>query len=110
MTKNQSKRLLLSLFFTIYCSVLFAQEAVLPTAWTKAAMDVPVPFPEYPRPQLQRGDWMCLNGQWDYQGGNNVQDALAPQKALSFAGVVSKIRVPYCPESVLYGIQRKQEI
>ncbi|SEO98253.1 glycoside hydrolase family 2 protein [Mucilaginibacter sp. OK283] len=111
MTKNQSKRLLLSLLFTfICCSVLFAQEALLPTAWTKAAMDAPVPFPEYPRPQLQRSDWMCLNGQWDYQGGKNVQDALAPQKPLSFAGEVNKIRVPYCPESVLSGIQRKQEI
>jgi hypothetical protein len=111
MTKNQNKRLLLSLFFTfICCSVLFAQEALLPTAWTKAAMDAPVPFPEYPRPQLQRSDWMCLNGQWDYQGGKNVQDALAPEKPLSFAGEVNKIRVPYCPESVLSGIQRKQEI
>jgi hypothetical protein len=111
MTKNQSRRLLLPLFFTIFCcSVLFAQEAVLPTAWTKAAMDAPVPFPEYPRPQLQRSDWMCLNGQWDYQGGKNVQDALAPAKPLSFAGEVNKIRVPYCPESVLSGIQRKQEI
>ncbi|WDF80096.1 glycoside hydrolase family 2 TIM barrel-domain containing protein [Mucilaginibacter sp. KACC 22773] len=111
MTKKQTKRVLLSLLFTVNsCSVLFAQEAVLPTAWTKAAMDAPVPFPEYPRPQLQRSDWMCLNGQWDYQGGKNVQDALAPQKPLSFAGEVNKIRVPYCPESVLSGIQRKQEI
>ncbi|QEC75027.1 glycoside hydrolase family 2 protein [Mucilaginibacter ginsenosidivorax] len=111
MTKNQSKQLLLSLLFNLFCcSVLFAQEAILPTAWTKTAMDAPIPFPEYPRPQLQRNDWMCLNGQWDYQGGKNVQDALAPEKPLSFAGEVNKIRVPYCPESVLSGIQRKQEI
>ncbi|WP_184550387.1 glycoside hydrolase family 2 protein [Mucilaginibacter sp. FT3.2] len=111
MTKKPIKQLMLSLFFAINCcSVLFAQVAVLPTRWTKAAMDASVPFPEYPRPQLQRTDWLCLNGQWDYQGGKNVENALDPQKPLSFTGQVSKIRVPYCPESALSGIQRKQEI
>lgn len=111
MNKNQTKRLLLSLFFAFNsCSILFAQEAVLPTKWTKAAMDAPVPFPEYPRPQLQRADWLCLNGQWDYRGGKDIENALDPVKPTVFTGEAGKIRVPYCPESVLSGVQRKQEI
>jgi hypothetical protein len=97
------------LFFNC-SSVSFAQEAILPTQWTKTAQAAAVPFPEYPRPQLQRNDWMCLNGDWDYLGGKNMADALDPVTPLSFDGRIEKIRVPYCPESVLSGIQRKQEI
>jgi len=73
-------------------------------------MESSVPLSEYPRPQLQRTDWMCLNGQWDYVGGNSILDALNPEKPIAFEGKVDKIRVPYCPESVLSGIQRNQEI
>ena len=87
-----------------------AQEAQLPTKWTGQAMNAGVPLNEYPRPQLQREDWLCLNGQWDYLGGKAAPNALAPQTAVSFEGVNTKILVPYCPESVLSGIQRKQEM
>jgi hypothetical protein len=52
---------------------------------------------------------LCLNGKWDYQGGKNVAKALDPDKPLVFDHVES-IRVPYCPESVLSGIRRSQEI
>ncbi|MCC8425264.1 glycoside hydrolase family 2 protein [Mucilaginibacter sp. UR6-11] len=107
---NTNRAKLLFLFFFMICSDLFAQEAKLPTAWTRAAMTAAVPFPDYPRPQLQRRDWLCLNGQWDYRGGKNTADALAPEKSITFDNVTEKIRVPYCPESVLSGIQRGQEI
>lgn len=60
---------LASFLLIINCSCLFAQAPTLPTRWTKAALDAEVPFPDYPRPQLQRSDWMCLNGKWDYLGG-----------------------------------------
>lgn len=93
-------------FLTIDC---FSQTAPLPTQWTKAAMSAEVPFPEYPRPQLQRTEWMCLNGKWDYQGGKTVADALDPAQPIAFSKA-EKILVPYCPESVLSGIQRPQEI
>ncbi|MES2428805.1 MAG: sugar-binding domain-containing protein [Bacteroidota bacterium] len=110
MNKRQTKPLFLFLFFVINCSTLFAQVAVLPTQWTKPAMDATVTFPDYPRPQLQRTDWLCLNGSWDYIGGKDIASALDPAKAIAFANKTEKIRVPYCPESVLSGIQRKQEI
>src|SRR2546423_91194 len=101
-----------SLFLLLFvsCCLLHAQAPVLPTRWTKPAMDDAVPFPEYPRPQLQRSDWMCLNGNWDYVGGKTVPDALNPDKPASFRGKPEQIRVPYCAESVLSGIPRKEEI
>jgi hypothetical protein len=86
-----------------------AQEAELPTRWTKAAMSATMPLGEYPRPQLQRSEWLCLNGTWNYQGGQSVTSADNPAKTITFPANPEMIRVPYCPESVLSGIKRKQE-
>jgi hypothetical protein len=110
MKTNQLRLLFSFLFLALNCPLLFAQVADLPTQWTKPALGAPIPFPEYPRPQLQRTDWLCLNGQWDYVGGKDVAEALNPAKAIDFTGKTDKIRVPYCPESVLSGIKRKLEI
>jgi len=105
------RRIPFIVFFLINnCSLIFAQAPALPTQWTKPAMEATVPFPEYPRPQLERSDWLCLNGKWDYIGGKNVIDALNPQAPIAFNNKTEQILVPYCPESVLSGIQRKQEI
>ncbi|QRQ99801.1 sugar-binding domain-containing protein [Dyadobacter sandarakinus] len=99
-----------SLLIYITAGSVSAQVAKLPTAWTKQAMESPLPLSEYPRPQLQRNDWMCLNGKWDYQGGPQLANALNPSKPIAFDQKVEQILVPYCPESVLSGIERKQEI
>ena len=94
----------------LYGCAAFAQEAKLSTQWTNAAMQAEVPLSEYPRPQLQRNDWLCLNGKWDYQGGKNAPNTLNPQTPVSFNDKPDKILVPYCPESGISGVQRKQEI
>jgi beta-galactosidase/beta-glucuronidase len=73
-------------------------------------MKATVPLDEYPRPQLERKDWLCLNGKWDYKGGKTAPDALNPEKPASFENSKDQILVPYCPESVLSGVQRAQEI
>jgi hypothetical protein len=98
------------LFLCIFAKFSWAQVAKLPTKWTKTAMESALPFPEYPRPQLERKDWMCLNGKWDYLGGKEVTSALNPSKPIAFGSKPDKILVPYCPESVISGIERKQEI
>ncbi len=68
----------LALFQGVFVKTSFAQQPKLPTQWTKTAMASTAPFPEYPRPQLERREWMSLNGKWDYIGGKNVASALAP--------------------------------
>lgn len=110
MSQLRKTLFLFSIFVFISFSFSYSQEAKLPTQWTKAAMESSVPLSEYPRPQLQRTDWMCLNGLWDYVGGENILNALNPEKPISFKDKVDKILVPYCPESVLSGIQRDLEI
>lgn len=100
-------------FLLLVCSIIegsVAQVIKLPTQWTKPAMESSLPFPEYPRPQLQRSDWMCLNGKWDYLAGQQVASALYPSEPASFNSKAEQILVPYCPESVLSGIERNQEM
>lgn len=53
----------------------------------------------YPRPQLQRMDWINLNGLWDYTIQNSTDDV--PSDYLG------KILVPYPVESALSGVNRR---
>ena len=53
-----------------------------------------VPWERYPRPQLRRDEWLCLNGDW----------------RISFGGKTRTIRVPFCPESLLSGLETPPEI
>ena len=52
-----------------------------------------IPWNVYPRPQLKRDSFFCLNGEWDFYF-NNKQ---------------TKILVPFSPESLLSGIQETTE-
>ena len=61
---------------------------------------------EYPRPQLAREDWLCLNGEWEFEvdnGENGEGLKFYERDALS-----ERIVVPYCPESELSGVGRKE--
>ncbi|WP_374568113.1 AbfB domain-containing protein [Ideonella sp.] len=80
------------------------------TPWTDAALQAPVPLPEYPRPQMTRSDWVNLNGMWSYRGGAGAPDAEHPPvSAPTFPQNPEQIRVPYPAESYLSGIQRMGE-
>ena len=63
-----------------------ARIAALDTPWTAQSG---IPWEEYPRPQLRRDSFFCLNGPWRFAiNGNEVGDIL----------------VPYPPESKLSGV------
>ena len=52
-----------------------------------------IPWNTYPRPQMVRKDWLCLNGTWDFET----------------SGTRTEIRVPFCPESLLSGVDVAME-
>ena len=55
-----------------------------------------IPFSEYPRPQLVRDSYLCLNGEWDFKILNNNTE--------KYNG---KITVPFPPESRISGVERE---
>ncbi|MBQ4502577.1 MAG: beta-galactosidase [Alistipes sp.] len=67
------------------------------TSWAEE-IDVENVLPEYPRPQLERSEWLNLNGLWSYA----VTD-LNAQKPNTFDG---QILVPFAIESALSGVQK----
>ena len=63
-----------------------------------------LPRPEYPRPQFVRKNWLCLNGQWEFNIDHN--DSGADRDLCSLDAVYDReITVPFCPESMLSGIE-----
>lgn len=55
---------------------------------------------EYPRPQMQRGNWSNLNGLWEYA----IRAVADPAPPAAWDG---KILVPYCVESALSGVGKR---
>ena len=66
------------------------------TRWGKT-LDRESPLNDYPRPQMARDSFFCLNGVWDY--------AIQPTKE-AFAGYQGEIVVPFSPETILSGVRR----
>ncbi|MCY4466252.1 MAG: beta-galactosidase [Chloroflexi bacterium] len=61
-----------------------------------------IPRAEYPRPQFVRDDWLCLNGEWQFeidQGDSGLERGLLDRE------LSGRIIVPFCPESALSGIE-----
>ena len=63
-------------------------------------LDREMPLSEYPRPQLRREGWQCLNGPWEYAIRPTLPEEPFPE---SWDG---SILVPFSPESELSGVGR----
>lgn len=74
------------------------QPAPLVTRWAAEVNPTNV-HPEYPRPQLVRGEWLNLNGLWDY--------AIASNGVSPPAKFDGNILVPFPIESALSGVMRR---
>ena len=62
-----------------------------------------IPRPEHPNPQLERKNWLNLNGEWDFEfdfGNSKKAAGILEKKDWD-----KKIIVPFCPESKLSGIE-----
>ena len=57
-----------------------------------------IPRPEYPRPQFVRSEWLCLNGEWEFEIDNGDSGL---ERGLREHQLTGKINVPFCPESIL---------
>ncbi|OQD81321.1 hypothetical protein PENANT_c028G05777 [Penicillium antarcticum] len=76
------------------------KEPPLTTPWTdKVGTE---PWPEYPRPLLQRSEWKNLNGVWKYQSASGLDAVQSPPFGQELA---QDVLIPSCLESGLSGIQ-----
>lgn len=74
------------------------QKPPLDTPWTYDLGSNP--WPEYPRPQMQRSDWRNLNGIWTYRNASGFDEPAPFGQPLPH-----EVLVPSCLESALSGIQ-----
>ncbi len=61
------------------------------------------PRPEYPRPQFVREQWLCLNGEWQFETDPGDSGF---ERGLLHAPLAERITVPFCPESGLSGVAK----
>ena len=93
------KSFILLPLFIVLTHLTFSQWKKVPgkisSSWSEK-VDPANPLPEYPRPQMERGNWINLNGLWNYSV--TAKDA---SSANSWNG---KILVPFAIESSLSGV------
>ena len=67
--KKRTVLLILAMFAVLNSTALNAQwkpvEGQMMTRWAED-VNPEMPLPEYPRPQMERAEWLNLNGLWDY--------------------------------------------
>jgi len=73
-------------------------EGRLMTRWAEGITPDKV-WPEYPRPQMVRENWVNLNGLWEY--------AIRPRDEGQPEAWDGSILVPFCVESALSGVMRR---
>ena len=99
------KKFLLQLFVLLMVAFpVFTQEidwqidrGKIITAWAED-VDPQSVLPEYPRPQMVRDNWKCLNGLWEY--------SIQPKESTQPSTFDGKILVPFAVESALSGVAK----
>lgn len=78
-----------------------------------------IPRSEFPNPQLRRDNWLCLNGEWEFETDiagekrfpeeeSRDWDKKLVDRSYEFKRhLKDKITVPFCPESELSGVNYK---
>ena len=84
------------LFFCFQLSAWEVKSGRLISSWARSVSPGFV-WPEYPRPQFQRNNWLNLNGLWDYTITESYQVSIP-------SNYDGKILVPFCIESALSGV------
>ena len=59
----------------------------------------PIPRSEYPRPQLRRAEWRCLNGLWSIRGDDRRVGLLKGWHRAGLGPEALSIIVPFTPEA-----------
>ena len=101
-------KILLNLLLVLLPTLMLAQtpwqmkQAALMTSYSND-IDANNVLPEYPRPQLERSEWLNLNGIWDYQPASSFGESV-PEGALQ-----SEVLVPFAIESAISGIMEHHE-
>ena len=94
-------RINLLLLSSLFSVIAFAQwqpaGEKIKTCWA-SQIDVNNVLPEYPRPLMERTEWLNLNGLWNY--------AILPVCKQSPSTFDGKILVPFAIESSLSGVQK----
>ena len=67
-----------------------------------------LPRAEYPRPQMERADWVNLNGEWSYT--LDLVKTGWERNLMDSKGFDGKIIVPFAPESKLSGVEHTEFI
>lgn len=90
------------IFLVFWCFAVNAQQQQwhlltnrITTPWAQK-VDPKAPLPEYPRPQMVRGNWQNLNGLWSY--------AIIPKNQNEPSKYNGQILVPFAVESALSGV------
>jgi hypothetical protein len=89
--------------FLLRAACLISAMLILPLV-VPAEEGAAVPRPEHPMPQMLRGEWLNLNGTWEF-GETNSDEAA---RFLSTDAYPDKIVVPFCRESIASGLHRTE--
>ncbi len=68
----------------------------------KGRINMNIPRSEYPNPQWKRKNWLCLNGEWEFDF--DFSKSAIERKMYEDKKLEKSIIVPFCPESKLSGI------